>query len=228
MLLNYDIVYGTFIARPNRFIAHIEADHGVVIAHVPNTGRLRELLTVGIRVLLSYHPSPHRKTQYELRMIEKNGIWISIDSQLPNPVVAEGIRDGVIKELQGYANLRREVTYQRSRFDIQLEGPGVCFVEVKGVTLEENGWGYFPDAPTERGRKHIEEMIRVVEEGYRGVLMFLVQHPHIGGFSPNAKTDPDFAEILQRASAAGVEVLCYQCSVSPDEVRVVGSLPVKL
>jgi sugar fermentation stimulation protein A len=228
MKLNYDVFYGNFVMRPNRFIAHIEKDDEIVIAHVPNTGRLRELLHPGIEVMLSYHPQGHRKTQYELRMVRKGGHWISIDSQLPNALAAEAISKGIIKEIKGYPTLKREVFYGNSRFDLQLLGEETCFVEVKGVTLEKDGWSYFPDAPTERGRKHIEELIEAVKNGYRGVLLFVIQIEGIKGFSPNTEMDFEFAQKVRQAFDAGVEILAYSCEVTPQEVKIVGKVPVKL
>lgn len=248
MKLNYDISYGTFIKRPNRFIAHVDLSGIEVICHVPNTGRLRELLIPGVRVMLSYHPSETRKTQYELRMVMKEGFWISIDSQLPNSLVHEAIPHEIIDELKGYSTIRREVTYQNSRFDLQLANDAspeikrkdinieeavlqknqICFVEVKGVTLERDGWSYFPDAPTERGRKHIDELIHAVKNGYRGVLLFVIQLENAEGFSPNSITDPEFSSKVSAASLAGVEILAYRCKVSPEEVLITNRLPVLL
>jgi sugar fermentation stimulation protein A len=196
---NYDTYYGTFLRRPNRFIAYVDLDGEEVICHVPNTGRLGELLLPGAQVMLSYHPSSTRKTQYELRMVMKNFSWISIDSQLPNALAQEAIATDVIEELQGYSEIRREVTYQNSRFDLQLLGEDTCFVEVKGVTLERDGWCYFPDAPTERGRKHIDELIKAAKDGYRSALLFIIQIEDIRGFSPNKLTDPAFADKVIQA-----------------------------
>lgn len=229
MILNYDSQIGIFLRRPNRFIAHIELNSTEVICHVPNTGRLRELLIPGVPVLISHHPSDTRKTQYELRMVIKDGNWISIDSQLPNTLAKEAIANDVIQELAGYNEIRREVVYENSRFDLQLRGDSTpCFVEVKGVTLEREGWSYFPDAPTERGRKHIDELIHAVHHGYRGVLLFVVQIEDAKGFSPNKITDPGFAEKVNAAHDAGVELLAYRCHVSPEEVRIIDRIPIIL
>lgn len=228
MKLNYNIYYGTFIHRPNRFIAHINLSGEEVICHVPNTGRMKELLYPGVPVMVSYHPSPLRKTKYELRMIKKNKHWISVDSQLPNALASEAISNGIIKELKEYPIINREVTYGNSRFDIQLIGNNTCFVEVKGVTLEKDDWSYFPDAPTERGRKHIDEMIHAVQNGYRGVILFVVQIQYAKGFSPNTSMDPEFAEKIIEASKAGVEILAYRCDISPQEVKVVEKIPIDL
>ncbi len=243
MKLNYEFCYGTFLRRPNRFIAYIDVSGSEVISHVPNTGRLRELLIPGAEVLLSYHPSPLRKTEYELRMVKKEGHWVSIDSQLPNLLAHEAIANDVITELTGYSGIRREVVYQNSHFDLQLIAPSgypkdhnsmaggseqVCFVEVKGVTLEREGWSYFPDAPTERGRKHIDELIHAVQHGHRAALLFVIQTEKPRGFSPNAVTDPAFAEKVKLAYQSGVEILAYRCKVSPEEVTIMDKLPVIL
>lgn len=227
MKLNYDISFGTFIARPNRFIAHIDKDGETVVSHVPNTGRLGELLIPGASVMVSYHPSETRKTKYELRMVKKNDFWVSIDSHLPNTLAYEAITDDIIKELSGYTQIKREVTYQNSRFDLQLiRDNQVCFVEVKGVTLEKDGWSYFPDAPTERGRKHIDELIHAARCGYRAALLFVVQFEQVSGFSPNKVMDPDFASKVEEAINAGVEVLSYRCIVTPTEVKITDQIPV--
>ncbi len=229
MTLRYDIRLGTFISRPNRFIAYIDVDGEEIKTHVPNTGRLRELLLPGTPVILSYHPSENRKTNYELRMVKKNDFWVSIDSQLPNTLAYEAISNNVIKELSGYNHIKREVTYQNSRFDLQLvRDDQICFVEVKGVTLERDGWSYFPDAPTERGRKHIDELIQAVKAGYRAALLFVVQLTYAKGFTPNKVTDPDFAEKVKEAKNAGVEILSYRCIVTPSEVKITDKIPVVL
>lgn len=225
MKLNYEISIGEFIKRPNRFIAHVKLGNEEVICHVPNTGRCGELLIQGVEVLLSYHPDPHRRTKYELRMVKKNREWVSIDSQIPNKVALEAIKNGVIKELQGYETIKTESKYGNSRFDIKLEGEQDCYVEIKGVTLEINEWGYFPDAPTSRGRKHVEELIDVVKKGYRGVILFIVQHEKIKGVSPNVNNDPKFSESIERAQEEGVEILVYKCMISPEEIKIIEKLP---
>jgi len=230
MILNYDVSYGTFISRPNRFIAYIDINGETIISHVPNTGRLKELLIPGAPVIVSRHPAESRKTKYDLRMVKKNGAWVYIDSQLPNTLVYEAIYNNIIKELSGYTLIKKEVTYQNSRFDLQLtDGNGqICFVEVKGVTLEKDGWSYFPDAPTERGKKHIDELIYASKHGYKAALLFVVQFEKAEGFSPNNVTDPDFASKVKEAKNAGVEILSYRCFVTPDEVRITDKIPVRL
>ena len=228
MKFNYDTFYGTFIKRPNRFIAHIDIDGQEVICHVPNTGRMKELLIPGVKVMLSRHDTSTRKTEYELRMIMKNSNWISIDSQLPNTLTHEAITYDIISELQGYKEIKREVTYNNSRLDFQLIGDDTCFIEVKGVTLERDGWCYFPDAPTERGRRHIDELIRAKAEGYRSVLLFVIQIEDARGFSPNRITDEAFADKVKAAEDSGVEILAYNCHVSPESVYITGKVPIIL
>ena len=161
-------------------------------------------------------------------MVKKGDSWISIDSQLPNLLAYEAISNGLIKELDGYSIIKREINYGNSRFDIQLIGKDTCFIEVKGVTLEKNNWSYFPDAPTQRGRKHIDEMIELVNKGYRGVILFIVQIQYAKGFSPNSTTDIAFAKKLKEASKKGIEILAYKCNISPKEVVVVEKIPVVL
>ena len=226
MKLNYNMVFAKFIKRVNRFIAYVDINGEVTQVHVMNTGRLGELLVEGAEVMLSHEPSAIRKTAYDLRMVKKEGIWVSIDSQLPNKIVEEGISLGLIDELKGYKEIARESFYGKSRFDFKLTGDDICFVEVKGVTLERDGWGYFPDAPTDRGRKHIDEMIQAVEEGYRGVIIFLIQHPGINGFSPNKEMDIAFVNKIIKGRELGVEIIAYGCNVSLNEVKINKRLPV--
>ncbi|MDR5659034.1 DNA/RNA nuclease SfsA [Serpentinicella sp. ANB-PHB4] len=229
MKLEYNMVFGKFVKRINRFIAHVQINSKIEVVHVMNTGRLKELLTLDADVMLSYEPSAKRKTAYDLRMVKKDGAWISIDSQLPNKIVEEGLRLNTIKELAGYNDIKRECTYRKSRFDFKISKQDKhCFIEVKGVTLEKNGWGYFPDAPTTRGQKHIEEMIEAVKEGYRGVILFLIQHPHIKGFSPNKEMDPHFSSTLIKAQSEGVELLAYGCKVAIDEISISNKVAIKL
>jgi len=228
MKYTYTWKHGRFINRPNRFIAYVDIEGTAVKCHVPNTGRLRELLPEDVEVLVSYHPDEERKTEYSLRMIKRHGVWVSIDSQAPNAIVEEAINNDVIEETRQYKKLKRESTYENSRFDFRLDEPGTCFVEVKGVTLEQDGWGFFPDAPTERGRKHIDELCKAVSEGHRGIVLFLVQHPHAQGFTPNTKMDPKFTEALIKAEKCGVEIIAYGCDVNEEEIVINRKLPVEL
>lgn len=230
MKFDYEILIGKFIRRPNRFIAHILLNGSEIIAHVPNTGRMKELCIEGVEVGVSYHDSPSRKTNYELRLIRKGGNWISIDSQLPNKLAAEAIRNGFVKCAGAYARIRPEVKFRNSRFDIYLsdhdEEKG-CFIEVKGVTLEKDQWTYFPDAPTERGTKHINELIVAVEDGYKAKILFIIQLENSNGFTPNYETDPIFSRTLSEAVTKGVDVQALKCRVDAFGVEVFEEIPVK-
>ena len=209
---------GAFISRPNRFIAEVKTSRGVEIAHVKNTGRCRELLVPDSRVWLSVSDSPSRKTAYDLVAVEKitesgRPLLINMDSQAPNDVAEEWLRSGAL--LGEGAELRREVTKGDSRYDFKITKDGKeGYLEVKGVTLEENGVVMFPDAPTERGVKHIEGLIRLRSEGYGAYILFVVQMKGVKYFTPNVKTHPEFGDALKRAKEAGVEILCIDSVVT--------------
>jgi len=225
---SYEWLPGCFISRPNRFIAYFSTAEGDVRAHVPNTGRLRELLVPGAEVLLSRHSEAHRKTGFELRLVKTGETWVSIDSQLPNRVVEEGIRSGAINDFGAVSGYRREVTFGNSRFDFCLYGEQDCWVEVKGVTLVEDGWSYFPDAPTERGTRHLLELTEAAVRGIPAGVVFLVQHPLARGFTPNGKMDPAFARAVNAASAAGVHLVAWKCAVTPDGIQLTDRIPITL
>ncbi len=221
-----------FVERPNRFIARCLLDGQEVRAHVKNTGRCRELLLPGATVYLENSQNPKRKTAYSLIAVDKGGLLINMDSQAPNVLAQEAFLSGQVT-LPGFHSgafsLRREVTHGDSRFDLYLEeGERRAFVEVKGVTLEENGIALFPDAPTQRGVKHVEGLIRAVGEGYTAALLLVVQFAGAKGFCPNDKTHPQFGESLRRAQAAGVQLLCYGCTVAPSHVEVTDPVPIRL
>jgi len=220
--MKYDnVIEAKFIKRPNRFIAHVLVDGKEEIAHVRNTGRNREILIEGAKVILEKAKNPDRKTAYSLIAAYKGDILINIDSQIPNAVVFEGIVNNKISALQNVNYIKREVTYGNSRFDIYFEKENSKgFIEVKGVTLEEDGLAMFPDAPTERGRKHIEEMAAAVAKGYEGFIIFLIQMKGVKAFSPNFSMDPEFSEELKKAASLGVKVLAYDSIVTEDEIII--------
>ena len=216
-----------FLNRPNRFIAHIEVDGREEICHVKNTGRCRELLTPGATIYVQHHNDPKRKTQYSLIAVEKGAVLINMDSQAPNKVVEEWLRT---RQPWGpITALKPETTYGESRFDFYLEmGQEKMFIEVKGVTLEEEGIIRFPDAPTARGLKHVHELISCREAGYRAVLLFVVQMEGMRYFAPNWDTHPAFGEALIAAQQAGVELLAYNCLVTMDTLTLHQPLPINL
>ena len=216
-----------FLCRPNRFIAHIEVDGREEVCHVKNTGRCRELLTDRATIYVEHHDNPNRKTKYSLIAVEKGDLLINMDSQAPNKVVGEWLLE---KEPFGKVKLLKpECTYGSSRFDFYLETEAEkIFIEVKGVTLEEDGIVRFPDAPTERGIKHLEELRACVEAGYKAAVIFVVQMEGMQHFEPNEKTHPQFGEALRQARKAGVEVLAYECKVTPSSLEITKSIPVVL
>lgn len=223
------ILPGRFLARPNRFIAHVEIDGREVIAHVKNTGRCKELLQPGATVYLQDWGEDHptRKTRYDLIAVEKGNLLVNMDAQAPNKAFAEWAQSGQFEE--GLTLLRPEVTWGKSRFDFYWEaGVRRGFVEVKGVTLEENGHARFPDAPTERGVKHLEELIRATREGYEAAVCFVLQMEGMSAFSPNDATHPAFGEALRHAARSGVRILAIECRVTPKTLEITKEVPVFL
>ena len=220
-----NITEGIFLKRPNRFIAHVEIDKRVEVCHVKNTGRCRELLVPGAPVFLEKSSNPNRKTQYDLIAVKKGNRLINMDSQIPNKVVEEWLLKG---NLFGEgAVVKREVTYGNSRFDLYIETPDKkCFMEIKGVTLEEDGVVRFPDAPTQRGVKHVKELCRCIEDGYQAYIMFVIQMEDVRYFEPNEATHPEFGEALREAQKAGVHILAYACDVRKDLINL--SKPVRV
>ncbi len=232
----YDnVVAATFVRRPNRFIAHVTVEGREVIAHVKNTGRCKELLVEGAAVYLSVAPKDaQRKTAYDLVAVEKvlptgEILLINMDAQLPN-VLAEAYFRRLLTD-QPHVTLRREVTHGDSRFDLCLTDTLTerkTFVEVKGVTLERDGVAAFPDAPTQRGVKHLRGLVECVSEGHDACVFFVVQMKGVRAFRPNDQTHPAFGEALREASAAGVEILCMDCLVTPQDVAIDAPIPVDL
>lgn len=222
-----NVMVGKFIARPNRFIAHVEIAGREEIVHVKNTGRCKELLLPSVTVYVQHFPEGKRKTKYDLIAVEKQNILINMDSQAPNKVVQEWL---VAKEPFGKITyLKPECKHGDSRFDFYLETEAKkIFIEVKGVTLEEKGVVMFPDAPTERGVKHVQELRHCLEQGYEAVVIFVVQMEGMRYFTPNRRTHAAFAEALERAEACGVKLLALTCAVTPDSLTINGAIPVQL
>ncbi len=216
-----------FISRPNRFIARVLLEGEELTVHVKNTGRCKELLVPGCAVYLEKSANPARKTAYDLVAVEKGERLINMDSQAPNKLFEEWARGGHF--VPGLTLLRPETTWGHSRFDFYWEsGERKGFVEVKGCTLEEEGWTYFPDAPTQRGVKHLEELLLAREQGYEAAVCFIIQMAEVRGFSPNDRTHPEFGAALRKAAAGGVEVLAYECKIIPGEVVMTQKVPVVL
>ena len=214
-----NIVPGKFISRPNRFIAEVEIDGNIEIAHVKNTGRCKELLINGATVYVQISDNSSRKTKYDLISVVKNGLLINMDSQAPNKVFGEWVTDGnFVKDID---LIKPECKYGNSRFDFYIEGDGrKIFAEIKGVTLEENGYARFPDAPTERGARHLLELVEAKKQGYGAGAMFLIQLEDVNKFSPNDAGDKEFGKALRFAKENGVDIFAYNCIVTEDGIEI--------
>lgn len=221
------LIEGTFLKRPNRFLAHVLLDGQEEVCHVKNTGRLRELLLPGAKVLVEPSDSPKRKTKFSLICVEKDGQWVNIDSQVVNTIAEEWMREGHF--LSDVTLLKREKTYGNSRFDLYVETEhNRWFIEVKGVTLEIDGIAKFPDAPTERGVKHVEELITCHENGYEAGILFVIQRKGIQEFMPHEERHPEFAQALRAAKKAGVHVMAVDCIVDNEGIHIDQRIPVHL
>lgn len=225
------IVEGQFLSRPNRFIAKVLINGREETVHVKNTGRCNELLMPFAKVYLYKSDNPNRKTKYDLIAVEKNTkngfILINMDSQIPNDIAEEWLRDGNI--FSKNAKIRREFTYNKSRFDFYVEdGNDKILLEVKGVTLENDGIASFPDAPTERGVKHINELVLSLNEGYKAYILFVIQMKGVSLFTPNDTTHKAFGDALRNAENRGVKILAVDCIVNEDEIKIDKNVPVCL
>ena len=220
------MVPGIFLSRPNRFIAHIEIDGKAEVCHVKNTGRCRELLPEGAQVWCLDAASPARKTRYDLICVQKGSRLINMDSQAPNAAAKEWLAKGGLGNIE---NLRSETMWGASRFDFSFDlGGKPCFLEVKGVTLENDGICAFPDAPTQRGAKHLRELTGLAQQGYGAYVLFVIQMENVKYLHPNDDTDPKFGEALRAAAAAGVQILAMDCHVTPDSMTIRQPVAVKL
>jgi sugar fermentation stimulation protein A len=217
-----------FVRRENRFLVVAEANGQPVLAHLPNSGRLGELLTPGRELRLAPMPNPRRKTPFDLKLVRYASVWVSVDARLPNHLLAEAFGARALSHLSDYTRLRSEVSSGDSRIDFLLTGPaGRCWVETKSVTLVEGGIARFPDAPTERGRRHLAALVREVAQGDQAAVLFVVQRPDARAFGPNAKADPEFTHALRQALAAGVAVIAYRCQVSEHAISLASPIPVE-
>lgn len=213
-----NVVFGEFIERPNRFIAKVKIKNQTHTVHVKNTGRCKELLLKGARIVLEESHNSERKTKYDLIAVEKQGLGlVNIDSSAPNKAVLEWLQK------QDYDYIKPEHTFGNSRFDFYMEKNGEKYLmEVKGCTLEIGGIGYFPDAPTIRGLKHINELIKAKKQGYKSIIAFVIQMQGITEVRGNQTTHPEFADALEEARKSGVEILFLTCKVTPDSMQIVG------
>ena len=225
--MNYsNMTPGRFLSRPNRFIAHVEIGGQVEVVHVKNTGRCRELLPAGAQVWCQKSDNPARKTQYDLITVQKGNRLINMDSQAPNQAAKEWLLSGGLGEI---SDLRAETTHGDSRFDFSFVKDGrTCFLEVKGVTLETEGVCAFPDAPTERGAKHLRGLTEAARNGFGAYVLFVIQMADVAYLHPNDATDPNFGKALREAAANGVEVLAMDCHITVEEMTIRNPVPVRL
>ena len=217
---------GSFLARPNRFIAHVEIDGNTEVCHVKNTGRCRELLPTGAKVWCEVSNNPARKTKFDLITVQKGERLINMDSQAPNIAAKEWLLAGGLGKIE---NLKSETTQGESRFDFSFTKDGrPCFLEVKGVTLENDGICAFPDAPTQRGAKHLRGLSQLAKEGYGAYVLFVIQMTDVKYLHPNDATDPNFGAALRQASADGVQILAVDCRVTEDSMDIENKVEVRL
>ena len=221
-----NMVPGRFLARPNRFIAHVEIDGQVEICHVKNTGRCKELLQVGAQVWCQQAANPNRKTKFDLITVKKGHRLINMDSQAPNIAAGEWLAKGGLGQLEGF---RPETFHGDSRFDFSFVKDGkTCFLEVKGVTLETDGVCAFPDAPTDRGAKHLRGLTQAAKEGFGAYVLFVIQMEDVKYLHPNDSTDPEFGKALRQAAASGVHVMAVDCQVTEDTMVINNLVEVRL
>lgn len=216
----------TFLRRPNRFVAHVELEGKEVVCHVKNTGRCRELLVPGCRVWCHRADNPNRKTGYDLICVEKGSRLINMDSQAPNAAVGQWLCAGGLGEI---ANLRPEYTYGDSRFDFAFDRGGKpCLLEVKGVTLEQDGVCAFPDAPTQRGTRHLLGLTQAARAGFEAYVLFVIQMSDVRYLRPNDETDPAFGAALRQAAENGVRILAMDCAVTPESMTLRNPVEIRL
>ena len=230
MKLHPQLQEARFVARPNRFTCLVTLDGREVVAHVANSGRIKELLRSEHPMYLAPAPAgSRRKTAYDLALVKADGVLVSANAHLPNALLREAIEVGRLPAFAGYDSLRPEVKFEDSRVDFLLSGrSGLCYIEAKSVTLVEDGVGLFPDAPTERGRRHVLTLCEAVRQGHRAAVVFVVQRPDADSLSPNCSADPEFCRALVHAGTCGVEVYAYRCQVSMTSIELADEIPVNM
>lgn len=230
MKFNTKLIHGTLLRRYKRFLADVQLDDGTtVLAHCTNSGTMKSCLETGAEVFLTPVNDPKRKTRFTWEMIKIDGCWVGINTGVPNILAYEAIKNGEIPGLEGYTEVRREVRFGDSRFDVLAENDSEkCFVEVKNVSLKDGAYARFPDAVTLRGRKHLNTLVEVKKQNMRAVMLYIVQRSDVDIFAPAIAIDPDYAQALKTAVQAGVEVLVMQAEVTPLEIRLVRPLPLEI
>lgn len=229
IVLQDTLIEGTFVERRNRFVGIVDVQGRPQAVHITNTGRMKELLIPGTPVLLKPAGDPRRKTQFTLYMVLKDSLWVALDSIAANVLVYQALVARKLPMFTGYHSVRREVSFGQSRFDAVLwGGEKTCYIEVKCCTLVVDGEARFPDAPTERGRKHVEELAGAVQAGHDGAIIFVAQREDVQRFHPHDATDPEFGRALRNAYDAGVGILAFNCRVTPHDIEIKAQIPVDL
>lgn len=230
MQFNKSLTHGTLVQRYKRFLADVKLDTGEkTTAHCTNSGSMKSCLEEGAEVYMTPVDDPKRKTKFTWEMIKINGDWVGINTNIPNKLAYDAVLNGEIEKLSGYTTVKREITFGNSRFDIYAEnGNDKIFVEVKNVTLKEGNYALFPDAVTSRGKKHLESLMQVKEQGIRAVMLYVVQRMDVHVFAPAWSIDPNYSSTLQEAYKKGVEIIPVQAKVTPEEIRIVRELPFEL
>jgi len=230
MKFSKPLIHGRLIKRYKRFLADIKLDSGeLVVAHCTNSGSMKTCLEEGAEVYLTPVDDPKRKTKYTWEMILINGNWVGINTGIPNVLVYEAVRDQKIEGLASYTEVKREVKFEDSRFDVFAKNEEeTCFIEVKNVSMKVDEYARFPDAVTSRGKKHLETLMRVKNSGMRAVMFYVIQRSDVSIFAPAFEIDPNYAEALRKAMESGVEVFAYQAEVKPEGIELVKRLPVEL
>jgi sugar fermentation stimulation protein A len=218
-----------FLKRENRFACLVELQGTEEMAYLPNSGRLDSVLHPGQKVFLIERASPSRSTNYDLVMTSLNGTMVSVDARVPEKLVYQALYQRVLPQFSSYLSIRREVAFGRSRLDFLLgNNSAQCFLEVKSVTLKHGKGAAFPDAPTLRGRRHLNSLVHAKKEGFEAAILFVIQREDVDCFFPNDKIDPDFGQALRAAQLQGVSIYAYRCKVNPEEIELAGQLPVYL
>lgn len=230
MIFEKPLVHGRLIKRYKRFLADITLDNGEVItAHCTNSGTMKTCLEDNAEVYLTPVDDPKRKTKFTWEMIKINNDWIGINTGNPNKLAFDAVKNGEIDQLQGYTEVKREVKFGDSRFDVMGKNESeTCFIEVKNVTLKDGNYARFPDAVTTRGKKHLETLIKVKEQGMRAVMLYVIQRSDVDTFAPAKDIDTEYAKTLKKAYAKGVEIIPIQAKVSPEKIELIKELPFEL
>lgn len=230
MKFNTPLIHGRLIQRYKRFLADVKLDNGdIITAHCTNSGSMKSCLEDNAEVYLTPIDDPKRKTKFTWEMIKINGDWVGINTGNPNKLAFEAIQNGEIEKLKGYTEVQREVKFGDSRFDVMAKNDKeTCFIEVKNVTYKEGNYALFPDAVTSRGKKHLETLDKVKEQGMRAVMLYIIQRVDVDIFAPAIEIDPDYAKSLKNAYTKGVEIIPMQVKVSPEKIELLKELPFEI